>query len=133
MKLIETRWWSLPIGDEWQYEVDDDTVVISDTDGVGTLEFTLLETDVETVDSETLDGLAAQLMPGAAADAEVQCGDWRGKYFSHVEDGAACRDWLLGCQKKVLLVSYTSALEHRGLDDAAVDQMLGELRAPRSH
>ncbi len=129
MKLIETRWWSLPIGDEWHYEMDGDTVIISDADGVGSLEFTVLEVDGDAYCQGALDELAAELVPGAET-SPVQCGDWRGNYASHVEDGASCRDWLLGCRQWVLLVSYTCALEHRGMDDAAVDQMLAELQTP---
>lgn len=130
MKLIETRCWSLPIGDEWQYEIDGDTVIISDADGVGSLELTVLEVEGDASDPGALDGLAAELVPGAEHPTPVQCGDWRGNYVSHVEDGAACRDWVLGCRQWVLLVSYTCALENRGMDDAAVDQMLAELQAP---
>ncbi len=128
MKLIETPWWSLPIGEEWQTETDEDTIIIFDEDGVGSLEFTVLEFDEGDVTAEDLQEVAGHIIPAGNESVAAECGAWRGLGFEYTDDDIFCRDWLLRCQQKILLVSYTCELENRGLDDAAVDQMLGDLR-----
>jgi hypothetical protein len=128
MKLLETPWWSLPITDEWQTETDDDTIIISDQDGVGSIEFTVLEFDEGDVTAEDLQHVAGNIIPAGYEGAAAECGAWQGLCFEYVDNDFFCRDWLLQCRQKILLVSYTCDLEDRGLDDAAVDQMLGDLR-----
>lgn len=128
MKLIETPFWSLPLSDEWQTETDEDTIIICDEDGVGSLEFTVLEFDDVEPGPQDLQELAQQIIPDGIGGAAAECGAWRGLRFEYVEDEDFCRDWLLLCQHKVLLVSYTCDLSDRGMDDAAIDEMLSDLR-----
>ena len=128
MKLIETPFWSLPLSDEWQTETDEDTIIVFDEDGVGSLEFTVLEFDDGAPGQQDLEVLATQLVPDGIAGMSAHCGVWRGLQFQYVADADFCRDWLLLCREKVLLVSYTCDLSDRGMDDAAVDEMLSDLR-----
>jgi hypothetical protein len=128
MKLIETPWWSLPLGEEWQVETDEDTIVIADEDGVGNLEFSVLELDGAVLGPQDLQELAQQIVPAGSDGTAVVCGPWRGLRFEYV-DVDFCRDWVLSYQNRVLLISYTCDIEQRGMDAAAIDQMLAELRA----
>jgi len=128
MKLIETPFWSLPLSDEWQTETDEDTIIVFDQDGVGSLEFTVLEFDDGEPGTQDLEVLATQIVPDGIASTAAQCGVWRGLRFEYVMDEDFCRDWLLLRQHKVLLVSYTCDLPDRGMDDAAIDEMLSDLR-----
>lgn len=128
MELIETRWWALPVSDEWHTETDGGTVIISDQDDVGSLELTVLELDMINPGAEDLRELAAQVVPPGIDSKQVRCGQWQGILFEY-SDEDFCRDWFLHDQHCILLISYTCALEHRGMDDAAVDQMLAELQA----
>ena len=128
MKLIETPFWSLPLSEEWQTETDEDTIIVFDEDGVGSLEFTVLEFDDGEPGPQDLDALAQQIIPDGIAGVAAECGAWRGLRFEYVEDEDCCRDWLLLCQQKVLLVSYTCELDDRGMDDGAIDEILSDLR-----
>ena len=127
MKLVETQWWAMPIGEEWSTELDEETVIISDSDGVGCLEISLLEWDDGELTGDDLQMLAQQLIPDGVPGKAVKCGQWQGQYFSYVDYEDACRDWLLQGGQKVLLVGYTCDPENRGMDDAAVDEMLAGL------
>jgi hypothetical protein len=128
VKLVETQWWALPIDQEWLTEVDEDTVIISDEDGIGSLEISVLEWDDGEVVAEDLQVLSQQLIPAGVKGQAVACGQWQGQYFSYVDHEDACRDWLLLGGQKVMLISYTCDPEHQGMDDAAVDQMLAGLQ-----
>ncbi len=127
MKLVETQWWAMPIGEEWSAELDEETVIITDADGVGCLEVSVLEWDDGELTGDDLQMLAQQLIPEGVPAKAVKCGQWQGQYFSYVDHEDACRDWLLQGGQKVLLVSYTCDPENQGMDDAAVDAMLAGL------
>jgi len=128
VQLIQTRWWSLPVSDDWQFETEEGTVIITDTDEVGSVELSVIELEggVSGGVSE-LNELAAEFVPGGLTGSHVNCGDWQGLLFEY-SNGDYCRDWVLHCDGKVLIISYTCGEEHQGMDDTAVDQMLAELR-----
>ncbi len=130
MRLLETQCWAMPVPDDWHIEVDEDTVVVADNEGVGSLEFSVLELEGAEPGREELLELAAELVPRQGGGGQpLRCGAWEGLRFEYVDGDDYCRDWLLAHEARVLLVSYTCALEHRELDDAAVDELLGELSA----
>lgn len=132
MKLIETQWWSLPVSDEWLTETDDETIIITDKDNVGCLEISALDMDISHPGIEDLRELARQVVPQGIEGEQVRCGQWVGMRYEYVDDDF-CRDWVVNNQSKLLLISYTCAIEHRGMDDAAVDQMLDELQSRNGH
>lgn len=127
MKMIQTSHWSMPLPDEWQSELDDDTVVIFDQDEVSTLELSMVELDGGEVELPDLEELASELVPQGVSGQTVELGDFAGLLFEY-EDEDYCRDWLLAHDSRVLLVSYTCEPDHRGMDDAAVNELLSELR-----
>lgn len=126
MHTIETDWWLLDLPEEWQAEQDDETIVITDEDGIGMLEITSLEPegDARGVD---LNALAKQLLPDNGAGAAARIGDFEGLYFQYQEEGDAVREWLVQCDGHVLLVSYACDVDDAGMDDAFVDEVLDTL------
>lgn len=126
MHTIETDWWLLDLPEEWQAEQDDETIVITDEDGIGMLEITSLEPegDAHGVD---LNALAKQLLPDNGAGAAARIGDFEGLYFQYQEEGDAVREWLVQCDGHVLLVSYACDVDDAGMDDAFVDEVLDTL------
>lgn len=128
-RLIETHWWTLPVSDDWDIDSEEGTVIITDRDGVGSLELSVIELDGAPGGVLELRELAAEFVPAGVAGESVACGDWPGLLFKY-SVGDSCRDWVLHCDDNVLIISYTCAAEHQGMDDAAVDQMLAELGRP---
>ena len=128
MHTVETDWWLLDLPEEWQAEQDDETIVITDEDGVGVLEITSLEPDDDgrRVD---LQALAKQLVPEGLAGSAARLGDFDGLYFQYQEEGDAVREWLLQCDNRVLLVSYSCDIDNAGMDDAFVDEVLDTLES----
>lgn len=130
MRLLETQCWTMPVPDDWQIEVDEDTVIVADNEGVGSLEFSVLELEGAVPGSDELRELAAEFVPPEAGTGQaLRCGAWEGLRFEYEAAGDYCRDWVLAHAARVLLISYTCALDHRHLDDAAIDELLDELTA----
>ena len=102
-------------------------MLIADRDGVGCIEITTLRSD------HGLAGGPAALCELARSVAPEN--DWReaslaacaALYAESVGDGAALREWCLVRESLALYISYSCAPENRGLDDAAVDELLATL------
>lgn len=127
MHTVETDWWLLDLPEEWQAEQDDETIVITDEDGVGVLEITSLER--EQAGRVDLQALAKQLVPEGLAGSAARLGDFEGLYFQYQEEGDAVREWVLQCDGRVLLVSYSCEIDDAGMDDAFVDEVLDTLES----
>ena len=135
MRVLETGDWSLLLPDEWSAERDDEGIVIGDRDGVGSLEISELRKPPDApnagkpLDSEDL----SSLLDPALSWSPVVYGSFRGQGARFEEDGAALREWVLYSGAVLLYITYSCPLEHRGLDDGAVDDLLATLRyAPDS-
>ena len=123
MRILEAGDWSLVLPDEWYAEREDDSILISDRDGVGCLEISELRRRPE-------DGPAdlEALLDSELSWREVACGNLRGREASFMEDGEALREWCLASGDLVLYVTYSCETANRGMDDAAVDEILDTLR-----
>lgn len=130
MHTIETDWWLLDLPEEWQAEQDDETIVITDDDGVGVLEITSLEQD-EDMPATDLKALAKQLLPDNGPGSAARIGDFEGLYFQYQEEGDAVREWLVQCDGHVLLVSYSCDIDDAGMDDSFVDEVLDTLESKK--
>lgn len=130
MHIIETDWWLLDLPEEWQAEQDDETIVITDEDGVGVLEITSLEQD-DNARGTDLNALAKELLPDHGAGSAAKIGDFEGLYFQYQEEGDAVREWLVQCDDRVLLVSYSCEIEDAGMDDSFVDEVLDTLESKK--
>jgi hypothetical protein len=123
MRVMETDHYSLLLPQEWTAEQEQSSVFISDRDGVGCLEITVLEREAGTFDAEAVRELADA--PGALKALELAGRPAWGQDFE--EEGVAIREWFLPSGRHLLYLTYSCELEHRGLDDAAVDELLGTL------
>ena len=54
MRAVESQWWIIELPDEWEAEQDDETILISDEDGVGEIAITTLQKENGPVDDSEL-------------------------------------------------------------------------------
>lgn len=138
MPFVHTDWWSLDVPDDWIIERDDDSGVISiaDPDELGCIDLLVLESDtaIDTGAGNASDNLLS-LATAALAHAQilqqpeagVTLGQFNGVVSRFVEDGSVWREWYLGGEGFVLVVSHNTDVEHQGLDDGIVDDILATL------
>jgi hypothetical protein len=124
MRVLEAGDWSLLLPDEWFAEEDEDGIFIGDRDGVGVLQFSELRR-VAGAGGATLQ---EELLDPQVRWSAITCGSFVGMYGNFEEEGMALREWVLRCHELVLLITYSCERAHRGLDDAAVDELLATLR-----
>lgn len=127
MNVLQTEWWSMGIPAEWWTEHEDDVVLIADQDGVGSIEISTLCKDSGEFDADEIRRIA---LDNAETDSEWihrSCGDFTGQYSSWLEGEAAVREWYLARAGVLLFITYCCEPEQQGLDDAAVDEILGTL------
>lgn len=125
MRTVETDWWLLDLPEEWEAAQDEETIVITDPDGVGALEITLLESHAD--NNIGLRALASEWLPQGITGKEVGLGEFSGLYFQYEDEGDAVREWLLQGSGLNLIVSYACDIEDAGLDDEVIDEILTTL------
>ena len=59
--------------------------------------------------------------------SSVRVGDFSGIQGAFTEDDAAIREWYVANGAMLLYITYSCDRENSGLDDAAVDEILGTL------
>jgi hypothetical protein len=124
--VLETDGWSLLLPPEWWAEREDDTVLIGDRDGVGCIEISELRPESGPVDDASLAALAAAI-GGDGRWKPVMVANVPGLYAEGLDDGAALREWCIGQGRIVLYITYSCEVANRGMDDAAVDEILATL------
>lgn len=125
MRVLETGDWSLLLPDEWHAEQDEESIVIGDRDGVGCIEVSELRKAQGAFGAADLEALIDHPQDWQP----VRLGNFSGLGNSLVEDDAAIREWYVYAGDLLLYVTYSCAIENRGLDDAAVDEILATLRS----
>lgn len=124
MRVLETGDWSLLLPDEWQAEQDEDSIFIGDRDGVGCIEISELRKERGEFTSADLE----ELIDDPRGWQPVSLGSFCGRGNSLVEEDAAIREWYVYAGDLLLYITYSCAADNRGLDDAAVDEILATLR-----
>lgn len=127
MRSVETDWWILDLPEEWDAEQEEETIVLSDEDGVGVLEITTL-VRAEMEGPNDIDGLAGELVPSTAARTPCSVAGLSGYCFSYIDETEAVRDWFVANDELLLLVTYSCDVEHQGLDDALVEEIIDTLQ-----
>jgi hypothetical protein len=123
VRILEAGDWSLLLPAEWSAERDGDVILVGDSDGVGCLEISALEKAAGD------DAAAPDSFLDPALDwSPVTCGSFKGSCARFEEDGAALREWVITCGDLLLYLTYSCDLDNRGMDDAAVDELLDTLR-----
>lgn len=127
MRAVESQWWIIELPDEWEAEQDDETILISDEDGVGEIAITTLQKESGPVDDSELrlytEDIEAQFGKGRV----VELSGLNGYYYSYQDDGDALREWYLRGDDLLLLITYSCDLDNAGMDDSAVDEILSTL------
>ncbi len=127
MNVLETEWWTVALPPEWWAETDEDSILVGDRDGVGCIEISTLHKDRD-------DFQAGEIQAIATEEAEVELdwqaarlGDFQGITGSYTLEDAAIREWYVANGAMLLFITYSCDLDNRGMDDAAVDELLDTL------
>lgn len=127
MRALETDWWLIELPDEWEAEQEDDIVVIEDEDGVSCIEISTLVREDGDVTDEELRDFAADVIESGLKPATKNVGDWTGLYFTYEDDGYHWREWYLRDAAHFLFIAYHCDVDNKGMDDAAVDEILSTI------
>lgn len=127
MSIVQTEWWCIELPDEWSAEMDDDCVSITDCDNVGTIDVSAIRKEEGLVSEQDLKDLAEELIADGFEFQRVTIAGSKGLLFSYQEEDVAWREWYLAHDSLVLYATYNTEVEHSGLDDAMVDEILSTL------
>ena len=127
MSMVQTEWWCLELPDEWSADMEDDCVTISDCDGVSEIDITVVRKEDGDVDQDDLNQFAEDLIAKGLTAEPVNAGLASGLLFSYDDEDGAWREWYLGCHSLLIYITYNTEMEHKGLDDAMVDDILSTL------
>ena len=129
MNILQTEWWSLAVPPEWWAEAEEDSILVGDLDDVGCIEISTLHRENGSFTGEEVLTMARAEAPADCRWSDLRRGDFAGWHTSFVEDGTAIREWYLAAGGMLLFVTYSCDPENRGMDDAAVDEILDTLQA----
>lgn len=127
MNVLETEWWSLAVPPEWWAESEEESILVGDHDDVGCIEISTLHKDGGDFDSETLQRIAREEADHPVDWHDITLGEFRGLCGSYLVEGAAIREWYVANGAMMLFITYSCDEENRGMDDAAVDEILDTL------
>lgn len=127
MNVLETEWWTLALPPEWWADTEDDSILVGDRDEVGCIEISTLHKDQGEFDRGEVREIAESEAGQVADWQSVALGDFSGIGGHFVEDGAAIREWYVSSGGMLLFITYSCDEENRGMDDAAVDEILDTL------
>ena len=127
MNVLETEWWSLAVPPEWWAEAEEESILVGDHDDVGCIEISTLHKDSGEFDDHTLKQIAADESDQPVEWQGVTSGDFRGVCGSYTIEGTAIREWYVANGAMMLFITYSCDEDNRGMDDAAVDEILDTL------
>lgn len=126
MNVLETEWWSVAIPPEWWAESEEDSILIGDRDGVGCIEVSTLHSEGEDTPVQGPEAMARDAS-GELDWTPVSLGDFDGVAAGSLEEGTALREWYVANGRLLLYITYSCDEDNRGMDDAAVDELLDTL------
>lgn len=127
MRALETQWWIVELPEEWDAEQDDETIIVSDEDGVSEIAITTMQKEIGQVDVEELKQYSVDVEKKHGDLSPVNIAEFEGFYISYHEQEDALREWYLRCDNLLVLITHSCDLENSGMDDSAVDQILSTL------
>jgi hypothetical protein len=129
MNILETDWWTMALPPEWWAELEEESVLVGDRDEVGCLEFTTMHKESGQFDAAEIQGIAESESESEQAQdwKAVTLGDFNGVVSAFIEEGAAIREWYIANDSQLLYISYSCDEDNRGMDDAAVNEILDTL------
>ncbi len=130
MPVHECSYWSMETAD-WLPDADGGTLLLAPMD-----DSALLRIDTVGAWAPGWNDLLAEARRRALEGAAIEpviCGAFAGlKYEGRAAAGDYCREWLLTLGECFLLVSYSTAEQHRDRDRALVDRLLSTLADRRA-
>ena len=127
MNVLETEWWTLALPPEWWADAEDDSILVGDRDEVGCIEISTLHKEQGSFDKSELRAIAEGEASEAIGWQSISLGEFSGVTGSYVDEGAAIREWYVASGGIMLFITYSCEEENRGMDDAAVDEILDTL------
>jgi hypothetical protein len=127
MNVLETEWWTLAIPPEWWADSEEDSILVGDRDDVGCIEISTLHKDEGDFDRDTVMAIAQEESEQPLEWQSIRLGEFAGVGSSYVEEGTAVREWYVANGALLLFVTYSCDEDNRGMDDAAVDELLDTL------
>lgn len=127
MNILETEWWSVGVPPEWWAEREDDSIVISDRDDVGSIEISTLRKESGEFGAAEVQTIARDNGEAGWEWQAASAGDFKGVCSSYREDDDAVREWYLARGPLLLFITYSCDIENSELDRAAVDEILDTL------
>ena len=127
MNVLETEWWTMAIPPEWWADSEEDSILVGDQDEVGCIEISTLHREEGEFDQEMVREIAQTESEQPLAWQSVKLGEFVGVNSSYVQDATAVREWYVSNGAMLLFITYSCAEENRGMDNAAVDELLDTL------
>ena len=127
MNVLETEWWTMAIPPEWWADSEEDSILVGDQDEVGCIEISTLHREEGEFDQEMVREIAQTESEQPLDWQPVKLGEFAGVSSSYVQDVTAIREWYVSNGAKLLFITYSCAEENRGMDNAAVDELLDTL------
>jgi hypothetical protein len=127
MNVLETEWWTMAIPPEWWADSEEDSILVGDQDEVGCIEISTLHREEGEFDQEIVSEIAQTESEQPLDWQPVKLGEFAGVSSSYVQDVTAIREWYVSNGAKLLFITYSCAEENRGMDNAAVDELLDTL------
>ncbi|RLQ21711.1 hypothetical protein DWB85_11810 [Seongchinamella sediminis] len=112
---------------EWWAESEEESILIGDHDGVGCIEISTLHKEQGEFSREEVAQIARDEAEHALQWESLSLGDFRGVRSSYQQEGVAIREWYVANGPMLLFITYSCEDENRGMDDAAVDEILDTL------
>ncbi len=128
MNVLETDWWTLLVPPEWWAESEGESILVGDVDGVGCIEISTLHKKQGEFSADELRSIATEETPPGVQWRSVDCGDLSGLQAAFVEEDSAIREWYVARAGLLLFITYSCDEDNRGMDDAAVDEILDTLK-----
>ena len=132
MNIVETDYWCLMLPPEWSAEQEDGVIRITDQDDIGELALTTLLRAAGELGASAeadLSELVALESPEVKDWLPVRFGVFAGLNGRFEEDDTQVREWYLGYGEVLLYITYVCDCEDAGMDDAAIEEILGTLVA----
>jgi hypothetical protein len=127
MNVLETEWWTMAVPPEWWADSEEDSILVGDRDDVGCIEITTLHKEEGEFSREGLRSIAEEESEQVLDWKPATLGDFAGLYSCYVEEDTAVREWYVSNGALLLFITYSCDSENRGMDDAAVDEILDTL------
>lgn len=127
MNVLETEWWTMAVPPEWWADSQEDSILVGDRDDVGCIEISTLHKEEGEFDQQAVRDIARAESEQPLDWQEATLGEFTGVVSGCVEEGVAVREWYVASAALLLFITYSCDEENRGMDDAAVDELLDTL------